>query len=168
MGRWTRLLPAASIAPALTYALNAGAIGISRCLSAGRGTSTPAEKRRMSPSITAMAILKYQWVRIAALDRLLLGLADNRNPALTGTLVLPVTRYDMSDPTFVELAFSSAALDLEGTIFVPKAEVVAILKTDDPEDLQRLGYRGRASAEPAVVDAVTEAPPANGSHPAAG
>ena len=70
-----------------------------------------------------MAILKYQWVRVAALDRLLLGLADNRNPSLTGTLVLPITRYDISDPSFVELAFSSSALDLDGTIFVPRAEV---------------------------------------------
>jgi hypothetical protein len=102
----------------------------------------------MPNPITAMAILKYQWVRIAALDRLLLGLADNRNPALTGTLVLPVTRYDTSDPCFVELAFSSPMLELEGTLFVPKTEVVAILKTDNPEDLPRIGYRGRPLAEP--------------------
>ena len=105
----------------------------------------------MSSSITAMAILKYQWVRVASLDRLLLGLADNRNPALTGTLVLPITRYDISDSMFVELVFSSATLELEGTIFVPKGEVIAILKTSDPQDLQRLGYRGRGSAEPAAA-----------------
>lgn len=124
----------------------------------------------MSPPITAMAILKYQWVRVAALDRLLLGLADNRNPALTGTLVLPVTRYDISDPSFVELAFSSSALELEGTIFVPRTEVVAILKTAAPEDLERIGYRGRASAEPLDTKdakAVADPPPPNGSHPAA-
>ncbi len=117
-----------------------------------------------------MAILRYQWVRVAALDRLLLGLADNRNPALTGTLILPVTRYDLSDPAFVELVFSSAALEVEGTIFVPKAEVIAIVKTDDPEDLQRIGYRGRASAEAAQYkdvnqpQNVAETPPVNGSH----
>jgi hypothetical protein len=110
----------------------------------------------MSPPITAMAILKYQWVRVAALDRLLLGLADNRNPSLTGTLVLPITGYDISDPSFVELAFSSSALDLEGTIFVPRAEVIAILKTANPEDLQRIGYRGRASAEPVDTTAAQE------------
>jgi hypothetical protein len=126
----------------------------------------------MSPPITAMAILKYQWVRVAALDRLLLGLADNRNPSLTGTLVLPITRYDISDPSFVELAFSSSALDLEGTIFVPRAEVIAILKTANPEDLQRIGYRGRASAEPVDTPATQEpqaadTPTPNEPHPAA-
>ena len=110
-----------------------------------------------------MAILKYQWVRVASLDRLLLGLADNRNPALTGTLVLPVTRYDISDSMFVELVFSSAALELEGTIFVPKAEVIAILKTDDPADLERLGYRGRARVETTVENSTADVSPSNGS-----
>jgi hypothetical protein len=119
----------------------------------------------MSPPITALAILKYQWVRIASLDRLLLGLADNRNPALTGTLVLPVTRYDVSDPSFVELAFSSAALELDGTIFVPKAEVVAIVKTDNPDDLQRIGYRGRPLAEPEPAKTDGETPAVDGSPP---
>lgn len=111
-----------------------------------------------------MAILKYQWVRVASLDRLLLGLADNRNPALTGTLVLPITRYDISDSMFVELVFSSATLELEGTIFVPKGEVIAILKTSDPQDLQRLGYRGRGSAEPAAANLTAETLPPEVSH----
>ena len=114
------------------------------------------ETDAMPSPITAMAILKYQWVRVAALDRLLLGLADNRNPALTGTLVLPVTRYDTSDPCFVELAFSSSMLELEGTIFVPKTEVVAIVKTDNPEHLPRIGYRGRPLAEPIDTPIDTE------------
>lgn len=115
-----------------------------------------------------MAILKYQWVRVAALDRLLLGLADNRNPALTGTLVLPICRYDISDPSFVELAFSSPALELEGTILVPRAEVIAILKTDNPEHLQRIGYRGRALAEPDSPTEAKQSKAAAGTSPANG
>src|ERR1035441_8962803 len=47
----------------------------------------------------------------------------------------------MSDPSFVEVAFRSPAMELEGTLFVPKAEVIAILKTDDPSDLPKIGYR---------------------------
>jgi hypothetical protein len=101
----------------------------------------------MPSSITALVTIRYQWVRVAGLERLLVHLADNRNPSLTGTLVLPATRYDTSDSSFVEIVFSSPELELEGTVFVPKVEVIAIVKTANPEDLGKVGYRGRAAAE---------------------
>ena len=93
----------------------------------------------MSFCITALVTIRYQWVRIASLERLLIPLAENRNPALTGTLVLPAIRYDSSDSSFVEVVFGNAAAEFEGTIVVPKTEVLAILKTASPEDLARTG-----------------------------
>ena len=73
----------------------------------------------MPSIITALVTIRYQWVRIAGLERVLMSLADNRNPSLSGTLVLPVTRYDTSDGSFVELAFLNPAAELEGLLFVP-------------------------------------------------
>lgn len=108
---------------------------------------TPIEKAREQSPITALVTIRYQWVRTAVLERLLLHLADNRNPSLTGTLVLPVTRYDMSDPSFLEVAFSSPEMELEGILLVPKSEVIAILKTEDPSDLFKVGYKGRPTSE---------------------
>jgi hypothetical protein len=61
--------------------------------------------------------------------------------------VLPVTRYDTTDASFVELAFCNPAAELEGLIFVPKAEVIAIIKTIDPDHLPKVGYRGRVSEQ---------------------
>jgi hypothetical protein len=113
----------------------------------------------MSSPITALVTIRYQWVRTAGLERLLLHLADNLNSSLTGTLVLPVTRYHMSDPSFVEVAFRSPAMELEGTLFVPKAEVIAILKTDDPSDLPKIGYRGRAASDAMDLECVPHPPP---------
>ncbi len=101
----------------------------------------------MYSPITALATIRYQWVRVAGLEKLLMPLAENRNPSLTGTLVLPATKCIMSDPDFVEIVFSSPALELEGSLFVPKAEVVAIVKTTNHEDLSKVGYRGRATPE---------------------
>jgi hypothetical protein len=98
----------------------------------------------MSTCITALVTIRYQWVRVASLERLLTHLADNRNPALTGTIVLPVTRYDTSDSAFMELVFSNPGLQLEGTLFVPKGEVISILKTANPDDLPKVGYQGRS------------------------
>ncbi len=98
----------------------------------------------MPSPVTALATIRYAWVRLAGLERLLLHLAENRNPALTGTIILPVTRYDMSDSIFVEFSFSHPGLDLHGTIVVPKTEVITIVKTDLPEDMGKLGYSGRA------------------------
>jgi hypothetical protein len=104
----------------------------------------------MSTSITALVTIKYQWVRTAGLDHLLLVLADNKNASLSGMLILPVTCYNTSDQWFLEVAFSNAYLELHGTLFVPKSEVVAIVKTDDPEDLHKVGYKGRSPSEPLV------------------
>jgi hypothetical protein len=107
----------------------------------------------MSSSITALVTIKYQWVRTAGLDHLLLVLADNKNAALSGNVILPVTHYNCSDQWFLEVAFSSNYLELQGTLFVPKSEVVAIVKTDDPQDLPKVGYKGRTPPEPAVYAA---------------
>jgi hypothetical protein len=114
----------------------------------------------MSSVITALVTIRYQWVRIAGLERVLMGLADNRNPSLSGTLVLPVTRYDTADASFVELAFCNPAAELEGLLFVPKAEVIAILKTTDPDHLPKVGYRGRVSEQVLDTSFVIEAAPA--------
>ena len=99
----------------------------------------------MTSPITTLVTIRYQWVRAAGLEKLLLPLANNRNPSVMGTLVLPATRYDGSDPSFAEVVFSSAELELDGTVFVPKAEVIAIVKTADPEDLHKVGYERPAS-----------------------
>ena len=107
----------------------------------------------MSTSVTALVTIRYQWVRTAGLDHLLLILADNKNASLSGMLVLPVTRYNSSDQWFLEVAFSYLDLELHGTLFVPKSEVVAIVKTDDPEDLPKVGYKGRAPTEQLVYPA---------------
>ncbi len=104
----------------------------------------------MSTSVTALVTIKYQWVRTAGLDHLLLILADNKNASLSGMLILPVTRYNTCDQWFLEVAFSNLYLELHGTLFVPKSEVVAIVKTDDPEDLPKVGYKGHAPPEPVV------------------
>jgi hypothetical protein len=104
----------------------------------------------MSKSIKALVTIKYQWVRNAGLDHLLLILADNKNASLSGMLILPVTSYNTSDQWFLEVAFSNAYLELQGTLFVPKSEVVAIVKTDDPEDLHKVGYKGHSQSEPLV------------------
>jgi hypothetical protein len=50
-------------------------------------------------------------------------------------------------------------MELEGTLFVPKAEVIAILKTDDPSDLPKIGYRGRAASEAMDLECVPNPPP---------
>ena len=113
----------------------------------GLRSSCAANTEAMPSPITALVTIRYQWVRSAALERWLRHLADNRDPSLTNTFVLPVTRYDISDSCFVELVFSSPALELEGTILVPKTEVVAIVKTTNPEDLPKIGYQGRAFAD---------------------
>jgi hypothetical protein len=105
---------------------------------------------QMSTSITALVTIKYQWVRTAGLDHLLLILADNKSACLSGMLVLPVTRYNTSDQWFLEVAFSNAYLELHGTLFVPKSEVIAIVKTNDPEDLHKVGYKGHSPSEPLV------------------
>jgi hypothetical protein len=117
----------------------------------------------MPSAIIALVTIRYQWVRLAGLDQLLVRLAENRNPSLTGTLVLPLTRYDTSDSAFVELGFSSPALELEGTLFVPKSEVIAIVRTVDPEHLHRVGYRPNTYGEvleptPAETPAVEPLP----------
>ena len=103
----------------------------------------------MSAAITALITIRYQWVRVACLDRVLMPLADNSNPALTGTLVLPATEYDTSDAGFVEISFSCPSVGLQGTVFVPKSEVIAIVKTDHPDDLHKVGYTGRGLPEAA-------------------
>ncbi len=101
----------------------------------------------MSSAITSLVSIRYQWVKISGLDRLLGGLADNKNASLSGLLVLPATRYDTSDSAFVEVAFSCPGLELEGVVFVPKSEVIAIVKTSNPEDLFKVGYTGRSVGE---------------------
>ncbi len=101
----------------------------------------------MYSTITALVTIRFQWVRIAGLERLLMPLADNRNASLTGTLVLPVCRYDTSDSAFVEVVFSSSAMEVEGTLCVPKTEIIAIVKTTDPEQMHKVGYRGRPKVE---------------------
>src|ERR1700744_3776618 len=110
----------------------------------------------MSSAVTALVTIRYQWVRIAGLDRLLMSLAENRNPSLTGTLVLPVTQCVTSDAAFLELTFSSPGMELEGVLFVPKSEVIAILKTTDPKDLSKIGYKGRALSDPLVIEPVVD------------
>jgi hypothetical protein len=115
----------------------------------------------MFSSITALVTIRYQWVRVAGLDRLLMPLADNRNPSLTGTLVLPATHYDTSDTGFVEIAFSSPALELQGTIFVPKSEVISIVKTDHPDDLHKVGYKGRGQVEPMEAKSILDPAPSD-------
>jgi hypothetical protein len=113
----------------------------------------------MPSPITALVTIRYQWVRVAGLERLLVPLANNRNPSLTGTLVLPASRYDASDPAFVEVAFSNSNLELEGTVFVPKAEVIAIVKTSDPEDLHKVGYKDRTQTNLVEQTSILDAPP---------
>ncbi len=113
----------------------------------------------MSSAIVALVTIRYQWVRLAGLEQLLMRLAENRNPSLTGTLVLPLTRYDTTDSTFLELGFSSPALELEGTLFVPKAEVIAIVKTVDPEHLHKVGYRKHTYGDFLDAKAHAEPPP---------
>lgn len=111
--------------------------------------------------ITALVTIRYQWIRLASLERLLAPLANNRNPQLTGTLVLPATRYDTSDSAFVEVAFGSEALEVYGTIFVPKTEIVAIVKTDAPEDLGKVGYKGPPLNEPIAAEPAPAPPVPN-------
>ena len=99
----------------------------------------------MSAPVTALATIRYQWVRVAGLEKLLMPLAENRNPSLTGTLVLAATSCNTSDPGFVEIAFSNPLLELEGSLYVPKAEVVAIVRTHNPNDMYKVGFKGRSS-----------------------
>jgi hypothetical protein len=113
----------------------------------------------MNVSNTALVTIRYQWVRVAGLERLLMPLAENRNASLTGTLVLPATRCVLSDSSFVEIVFSSPAMEVEGSLFVPRAEVVAIVKTAKPEDMYKVGYRGRPPAEPIEPEPVVDGPP---------
>ena len=114
----------------------------------------------MPSPITSLVTIRYQWVRIAGLDRLLGSLAENRNPSLTNTLVLPATRCNMADSAFAEIVFSSPGLQLEGTIFVPKSEVIAILQTSDPDDLGKVGYKGRAlQSLETIVEPLAATPP---------
>jgi hypothetical protein len=119
----------------------------------------------MPSPITALVTIRYQWVRVAGLERLLMPLANNRNPSLTGTLVIPATRYQIEDSTFAEIVFSNSGLEIEGTVFVPKTEVVAIVKTADPEDMHKVGYEDRSRTEqleetPIATTPVTDALPA--------
>ena len=115
----------------------------------------------MSSVITCLVSIRYQWVKISGLDRLLGGIADNKNASLSGLLILPATRYDTSDSTFVEVAFSCPAMEVEGIVFVPKTEVIAIVKTVDPEDLFKVGYTGRGMGERLEPIPIPDAPDSN-------
>jgi len=113
----------------------------------------------MTSSIIALVTINFQWVRHAGLEKLLVPLANNRNPSLTGTLVLPATHYDGSDPSFVEVVFSSPELELDGAVCVPKAEVIAIVKTSAPEDLHKVGYMERATSSGILTASPVDTPP---------
>ena len=115
----------------------------------------------MTSAITSLVSIRYSWVKISGLDRLLGSLADNRNASLSGILVLPATHYDMSDSTFVEVSFTSPALELQGIVFVPKTEVIAIIKSSSPEDMHKVGYKGRSPAERPDAFSMSNAPAAN-------
>lgn len=115
----------------------------------------------MPSPITSLVTIRFDWVRSAGLERLLGAIADNRNPSVSGILILPATRFNTSDSTFIEIAFSSPALELEGTIHVPKSEIIAIVKTDMPDDLCKVGYRGRAVSEEAERKSMFDRQPAN-------
>lgn len=93
------------------------------------------------PVVVAKVFLRYQWIKNSALDRLLMPLAENKNPSLSGLLVLPVSRFDLSDNHFVEVAFTQAQLEFEGVLYVPKTEMLAIVKTMKPEDMEKVGQR---------------------------
>ena len=94
-----------------------------------------------APAVVAKVFIRYQWVKNASLDRLLLTMAENKNPSLSGLIVLAVSRYDLSDSYFAEVAFTQAHLEFEGVLYLPKTEILAIVKTMNPEDMEKVGTR---------------------------
>lgn len=94
-----------------------------------------------APVVVAKVFIRYQWIKNSSLDRLLMPMAENKNPSLSGLLVLPVTRFDLSDNHFAEVAFTQAQLEFEGVLYVPKTEMLAIVKTMKPEDMEKVGHR---------------------------
>lgn len=56
--------------------------------------------------------------------------------------VIPVSKYDVSDHSFVEIEFYPKVLtDKWARVFIPKDQVVAVVVLETSQDLEKAGYQ---------------------------
>ncbi|MCU1299876.1 MAG: hypothetical protein JWQ87_160 [Candidatus Sulfotelmatobacter sp.] len=56
--------------------------------------------------------------------------------------VIPVSRYDVSDHSFVEIEwYPKVLVDKWARVFIPKDQVVAVVILESSDDLGKIGYK---------------------------
>jgi hypothetical protein len=92
--------------------------------------------------IKALVYIQQKWVNKTGSEQIFRS--ANVNPERQ-ILVIPVTRFDISDHSFVEIVFWPRVLADQPVksvkAFIPKQEVALILELKSPDALPVLGYR---------------------------
>ena len=93
-----------------------------------------------APVVVAKVFIRYQWIKNASLDLYALHGREQESLALRADRAGSQPLH-LSDSYFAEVAFTQAQLEFEGVLYVPKTEVLAIVKTMKPEDMEKVGTR---------------------------
>ena len=90
--------------------------------------------------VKALVSVKKSWTRNMGLGNLF----QSTNPAneTAEFHVIPVSKYDVSDHSFVEIEWYPRVLnDKWARVFIPKDQVVAVVVLESSEDLSKIGYK---------------------------
>jgi len=92
-------------------------------------------------AIKALVYVRQEWVDKTGSGKIFKSASFTSKQDV---LVIPVTRFDISDRTFVEIVFWPRALADQPVksvkAFIPKQEVTLIVEVKSPDALTELGY----------------------------
>jgi hypothetical protein len=90
--------------------------------------------------VRALVCVKKAWTKNMGLGNLF----QSTNPAneTAEFHVIPVSKYDVSHHSFVEIEYYPRVLtDKWARVFIPKDQVVSVVVLESSEDLPKIGYQ---------------------------
>jgi len=90
--------------------------------------------------VKALVSVRKSWTKNMGLGNLFQSTTPSNEEA--EFCIIPVSKYDISDHSFVELEWYPRVLvDKWARVFIPKDQVVAVVVLESSDDLGKIGYK---------------------------